>query len=50
VVRLSDSEPDATKRENTVQLNRDTQRPRPLIVQLHYWPKEEKKKEEKKKK
>jgi hypothetical protein len=49
VVRLSDSEPDPTKRENTVQLNRDTQRPRPLIVQLHYWPKEEKKKEEKKK-
>jgi L-ascorbate metabolism protein UlaG (beta-lactamase superfamily) len=53
VVRLSDSEPDATKRENSVQLNRNRERPRPLIVQLHYWPKEGKKqekKEEKKKK
>lgn len=30
--------------ENTIKLNRDTQRPRPLIVQLHYWAKEEKKK------
>jgi L-ascorbate metabolism protein UlaG (beta-lactamase superfamily) len=48
VVRLSESEPPA-KRENTIILNRDPTRPRPLIVQLHYWPKEEEKKEEKKK-
>lgn len=25
--------------DNTIILNRDKQRPRPLIVQLHYWPK-----------
>jgi L-ascorbate metabolism protein UlaG (beta-lactamase superfamily) len=24
--------------DNTVTLNRDPQRPRPLVVQLHYWP------------
>ncbi len=35
--------------ENVLKLNRDAQRPRPLTVQLHYWPKEEKKKDEKKK-
>ncbi len=44
VVRLSDTEPDPTKRENIITLNRDAARPRPLLVQLHYWPKEEKKK------
>lgn len=44
VVRLSDSEADTSKRENTITLNRDANRPRPLYVQLHYWPKEEKKK------
>jgi L-ascorbate metabolism protein UlaG (beta-lactamase superfamily) len=52
VVRLSDSEKDESKRQNTITLNRDPNRPRPLIVQLHYWPKEEKeekKKDEKKK-
>jgi L-ascorbate metabolism protein UlaG (beta-lactamase superfamily) len=39
--------------DNVITLNRDPSRPRPLIVQLHYWPKDEKKddkKEEKKKK
>ncbi len=52
MVRLSESEPDPAKRENTIKLNRDEQRPRPLIVQLHYWPKEkaEEKKDDKKKK
>ena len=30
--------------DNVLKLNRDPQRPRPLFVQLHYWPKEEKKK------
>jgi L-ascorbate metabolism protein UlaG (beta-lactamase superfamily) len=53
VVRLSESEPDPAKRENIVTLNRDPQRPRPLIVQLHYWEKDapvEKKKDDKKKK
>jgi L-ascorbate metabolism protein UlaG (beta-lactamase superfamily) len=44
VVRLSDSEPDAAKRDNTITLNRDPNRPRPLLVQLHYFPKEEKEK------
>jgi L-ascorbate metabolism protein UlaG (beta-lactamase superfamily) len=34
--------------DNVITLNRDPQRPRPLIVQLHYWPKEEKKEEKKK--
>lgn len=34
--------------DNVVRLNRDASRPRPLIVQLHYWPKEEKKVEKKK--
>lgn len=34
--------------DNAVKLNRDGARPRPLIVQLHYWPKEEKKVEKKK--
>jgi L-ascorbate metabolism protein UlaG (beta-lactamase superfamily) len=29
--------------DNVLKLNRDEQRPRPLFVQLHYWPKEEKK-------
>jgi hypothetical protein len=28
--------------DNTLTLNRDEQRPRPLIVQLHYWPKAKK--------
>jgi L-ascorbate metabolism protein UlaG (beta-lactamase superfamily) len=28
--------------DNVIKLNRDTNRPRPLIVQLHYFPKEEK--------
>ncbi|HZZ78159.1 MAG TPA: MBL fold metallo-hydrolase [Gemmataceae bacterium] len=53
VVRLSDSENDPAKRDNTITLNRDPNRPRPLIVQLHYFPKEApepKKKEEKDKK
>lgn len=48
VVRLSDSEADPTKRENIITLNRDGTRPRPLTVQLHYWPREEKKQEKKK--
>jgi L-ascorbate metabolism protein UlaG (beta-lactamase superfamily) len=30
--------------DNEMKLNRDPVRPRPLTVQLHYWPKEEKKK------
>ncbi|MBI2807699.1 MAG: MBL fold metallo-hydrolase [Planctomycetes bacterium] len=30
--------------ENVIKLNRDPQRPRPLIVQLHYWAKEKKEK------
>ena len=30
--------------DNVIKLNREGSRPRPLIVQLHYWPKEEKKK------
>jgi L-ascorbate metabolism protein UlaG (beta-lactamase superfamily) len=38
----------ATTDENTITLNRDPNRPRPLIVQLNYWPKEEKKEEKKK--
>jgi L-ascorbate metabolism protein UlaG (beta-lactamase superfamily) len=53
VIRLSENEKDPTKRENVISLNRDSSRPRPLTVQLHYWPKaekEEKKKEDKKKK
>ena len=29
----------ATTGDNKVVLNRDPTRPRPLIVQLHYWPK-----------
>jgi L-ascorbate metabolism protein UlaG (beta-lactamase superfamily) len=29
----------AISNDNMVTLNRDPQRPRPLIVQLHYWPK-----------
>lgn len=33
--------------ENVLKLNRDAQRPRPLFVQLHYWPKEMKKDEKK---
>jgi L-ascorbate metabolism protein UlaG (beta-lactamase superfamily) len=33
--------------DNVVKLNKDASRPRPLIVQLHYWPKEEKKVEKK---
>jgi L-ascorbate metabolism protein UlaG (beta-lactamase superfamily) len=33
--------------ENVIKLNRDGSRPRPLVVQLHYWPKEEKKVERK---
>jgi len=45
--RIADSD------DNKVTLNRDPQRPRPLIVQLHYWPKEapnrEPKKDDKKK-
>ncbi|MBM3993374.1 MAG: MBL fold metallo-hydrolase [Planctomycetes bacterium] len=48
VIRLSESVREA-EREQSVQLNRDPQRPRPLIVQLHYAPKQEKKKEDKKK-
>jgi L-ascorbate metabolism protein UlaG (beta-lactamase superfamily) len=28
-----------SSRDNTITLNRDKQRPRPLIVLLHYWPK-----------
>ena len=40
----------ATTDENTITLNRDPNRPRPLIVQLHYWPKEEKEKKDEKKK
>jgi L-ascorbate metabolism protein UlaG (beta-lactamase superfamily) len=35
--------------ENFVKLNKDATRPRPLVVQLNYWPKEEAKKDEKKK-
>lgn len=37
--------------DNVLKLNKDATRPRPLVVQLHYWPKEnkEEKKEEKKK-
>jgi L-ascorbate metabolism protein UlaG (beta-lactamase superfamily) len=34
--------------DNVIRLNRDASRPRPLIVQLHYWPKEEKKIDKKK--
>lgn len=34
--------------DNVIRLNRDDARPRPFIVQLHYWPKEEKKVEKKK--
>lgn len=30
--------------ENVIKLNRDAQRPRPLVVQLHYWAKEKKEK------
>ncbi len=30
--------------DNVVKLNKDDARPRPLVVQLHYWPKEDKKK------
>jgi L-ascorbate metabolism protein UlaG (beta-lactamase superfamily) len=33
--------------DNVLKLNRDPSRPRPLTVQLHYWPKEEKKKGDK---
>lgn len=29
----------AVSDDNTIPLNRDPQRPRPLVVQLHYWPK-----------
>ena len=29
-----------SSQHNSILLNRDAQRPRPLIVQLHYWPKE----------
>lgn len=35
--------------DNVIKLNKDATRPRPLVVQLHYWPKEEVKKDEKKK-
>ena len=38
----------AVSDENVITLNKDATRPRPLIVQLHYWPKEAAKKEEKK--
>lgn len=34
-----DKEKVATSDDNSIVLNRDAQRPRPLIVQLHYWPK-----------
>ena len=34
--------------DNVIRLNRDALRPRPLVVQLHYWPKEEKKVDKKK--
>lgn len=39
----------ATHDDNVLKLNKEASRPRPLVVQLHYWPKEEMKKEEKKK-
>jgi len=35
--------------DNVIKLNKDASRPKPLVVQLHYWPKEEVKKDEKKK-
>jgi L-ascorbate metabolism protein UlaG (beta-lactamase superfamily) len=35
--------------DNVIKLNKDATRPRPFVVQLHYWPKEEAKKDEKKK-
>ena len=35
--------------DNVLKLNKDASRPRPLVVQMHYWPREEKKKDEKKK-
>ncbi len=38
----------ATTDENKITLNRDPNRPRPLIVQMNYWPKEEKREEKKK--
>lgn len=31
-----------SSKDNSILLNRDPQRPRPLIVQLHYWPKDAK--------
>ena len=34
-----DREKVAVSNDNRVTLNKDPQRPRPLIVQLHYWPK-----------
>jgi L-ascorbate metabolism protein UlaG (beta-lactamase superfamily) len=33
----------AVSKENTLVLNRDAQRPRPLVVLLHWWPKAKKK-------
>ena len=50
VVRLSESEKDPAKRENIIALNRDGSRPRPLVVQLHYWEKTEKEEKKEKKK
>jgi len=35
--------------DNVMKLNKDATRARPLVVQLHYWPKEEANKDEKKK-
>jgi L-ascorbate metabolism protein UlaG (beta-lactamase superfamily) len=32
----------ATSDDNVLKLNRDAQRPRPLVVHLHYWPKDKK--------
>jgi L-ascorbate metabolism protein UlaG (beta-lactamase superfamily) len=39
----------AIEDHNEIILNKEASRPRPLVVQLHYYPKEEKKKEEKRK-
>jgi L-ascorbate metabolism protein UlaG (beta-lactamase superfamily) len=38
----------AVSEDNVLKLNKDSARPRPLVVQLNYWPKEEKKEEKKK--
>jgi L-ascorbate metabolism protein UlaG (beta-lactamase superfamily) len=49
---LEDQNPQnvAKSKTNTISLNRDPNRPRPLIVVLHYWPERKKEKEKDKEK